>query len=115
MTEDDLQISIVKYLELNEEPKQWTFFHVPMTHKNRQFGSKLKRMGAKAGVSDLVLDVRGRIVYCEVKTETGRQSDSQIRWEGCADLRGSKYYVVRSVDDMQMVLEAEAITIKARL
>jgi hypothetical protein len=61
-------------------------------------------LGLRPGVSDLVVLLPSRIVFIEVKTATGRQSEHQKRFEARVKELGFEYYVVRSVDDVANVL-----------
>ncbi len=103
-----LQCAIVEYLEL-----RGIFCHsIPNERKSSpQAGARLKRSGRKAGVADLVLWIphnRGvRICYVEVKTPKGRQSDSQKEFEQNCELAGVPYRLVRSVKDVQELLNSE--------
>jgi hypothetical protein len=58
-----------------------------------------KSLGLRSGVSDLVVILPSRIIFMEVKTPTGRQSDSQKTFQGIVESLGHKYTLVRSVDD----------------
>ncbi len=113
MTERQLQQSIVEYLDLNENPAVFDYFHVPSTFSNPRFGKLMKSMGAKAGVSDLVFDIRGRIVYVEIKHK-GYLTQVQKGWREWAQKRGATYFLVRSVAEMEVVLETNNVPIKAR-
>ncbi|MBR8720190.1 hypothetical protein IX307_001386 [Bacteroides pyogenes] len=61
----------------------------------------MKRQGVTAGVADVILLVpkKGFASLCiEFKTKTGRQSDEQKEFQSQAEKCGSKYVVVRSVE-----------------
>ena len=61
---------------------------------------RLKACGLRAGVADLVvMSPDGRAHFLEVKTETGRLSESQIRFAELCIKRGWKYEVARTVDE----------------
>src|SRR5690348_15591583 len=51
------------------------------------------------GGSDLVGVFRGRAVFVEIKTESGRQSSEQARFQQCVERHGAIYKVLRSVDE----------------
>lgn len=62
----------------------------------------MKGEGATAGVADLILLVpRGEFssLCLEMKTERGRQSDSQKAWQEAAESIGNCYMVIRSLDE----------------
>lgn len=62
--------------------------------------ARLKAMGLRAGVSDLILmGDDGRSYFLEIKTESGRLSESQLRFRDICIARGWPYAVTRSLDD----------------
>lgn len=74
-------------------PELKLLYHVPNERKcSAQEGARLKRMGVKSGVPDLCLPVaRGNAhgLYIEMKTKTGKLSDTQRWWQ--AELTGQDY------------------------
>ena len=65
-----------------------------------------ERFGLGRGSPDLVVGVRGRVLFRELKTEDGRLSPEQIEWHAQARLRGLDVDVWRSVE--QAVEEVRA-------
>lgn len=64
--------------------------------------ANMKRQGVKAGVADVILQIpkKGFASLClEFKTKTGRQSKEQREYQRQVEMAGSKYVVVRSVED----------------
>lgn len=64
----------------------------------------LKAEGMEAGVADLLLLVPSRGYHgmaIEMKTKTGRQSDSQKAFQKAVESQGYKYIIVRSVEDFR--------------
>lgn len=57
-----------------------------------------ERFGLGRGSTDLVVGVRGRVLFRELKTEDGRLSPEQIEWHAQARLRGLDVGVWRSVE-----------------
>lgn len=65
-----------------------------------QKAARLKAMGLRSGISDLIIIGQdGRAYFMEVKTETGRLSESQKRFQAFCQSKGWIYGIVRSVDD----------------
>ena len=52
------------------------------------------------GVSDLILCEEGVTHFIEVKSETGRQTDSQSEFQEMCEDNDIPYYVVRSLQDL---------------
>lgn len=79
------------------------YFHVPNQSAGKttiQRAMRLKAMGVRSGISDLVLIGRdGRAYFLEIKTEKGRLSDSQRAFMAICDNNDWPYGIARSVDD----------------
>ena len=110
-----LHIAIADFLRLNEAPGVWAWFHVPNGEKrDKRAAAKLKAMGLKPGVPDIVIDHGGRIAYVEIKGR-GSLSQAQKEWRGGAIMRGAGFYTIRSVQEMADMLDALGIRCRARL
>ena len=64
-----------------------------------------ERFGLGRGSPDLVVGVRGRVLFRELKTEDGRLSPEQIEWHAQARLRGLDVDVWRSVEEAVAAVE----------
>ena len=60
--------------------------------------------GLLSGVADLTAVLPGRIIYMEVKTAKGVQSDAQKYFQERVTALGHQYHIVRSVEDAMQVL-----------
>lgn len=63
--------------------------------------ANMKRQGVKRGVADVILQIpkKGYASLClEFKTSTGKQSAEQKEYQRQVEMAGSKYVVVRSVE-----------------
>ncbi|MEI4262810.1 VRR-NUC domain-containing protein [Roseovarius sp. D0-M9] len=65
----------------------------------RRTQSILRGMGVWPGFSDLLLISEGRVLFLEVKSQTGRQSDDQRAFQAAVEAQGFVYELVRSLDD----------------
>lgn len=68
----------------------------------------MKRQGVKRGVADVILQVpkKGYASLClEFKTPTGKQSDEQKEYQRQVEMAGSKYVVVRSVEQAIRIMQ----------
>ena len=80
--------------------------------ERKDFGKirELKAKGMRKGISDLTVIGNGRIVFLELKTKTGRQSDAQKIFENKVESNGFRYILARSSDGVdetiRSVLEA---------
>ena len=63
--------------------------------------ANMKRQGVKRGVADVILQIpkKGYASLClEFKTSTGKQSAEQKEYQRQVEMAGSKYVIVRSVE-----------------
>lgn len=96
-SEDTEQINVVQWAEwnMNHYPELKWLHHIPNGgRRNKQEAIKLKRMGVKAGVSDLCLPYPKGIycgLYIEMKYGNNRQQDTQK--EFLADMAAAGHYV----------------------
>jgi hypothetical protein len=70
--------------------------------RNKVEAMTLKATGLLAGASDTILILpTGKLVFCEVKTETGSQSPEQIEFQKRVEALGFEYWLVRGLEDFQ--------------
>lgn len=97
--EAEIQRQIVAWWDA-ADPSAAFLFHVPNEGKRDALAAaKLRPMGVRAGVADLVI-VRqgGSVAFAELKTPIGRQGPEQRRFEEtCAQL-GTPYRVVYDLE-----------------
>ena len=107
MTESQIQAQIIEYLSL-----RGIYCHsVPNegAGPNKLRTMRLIAQGMRPGVADLVVWFPwGRIGYLEVKTLSGRQSESQKRFQTRCEKEGIFYAVVRSVDEVEQLIHRES-------
>lgn len=94
------------------------FFSIPNegAGDDRRRQMTMMAMGLRPGVADLCVwwpkeDGLVTIGFLEVKTRNGRQSTSQRKFEMLCRIRGVPYSVVRSVEDVEVMLAG----LKARI
>jgi len=99
--ENKIQQEIVKYYRANHYGKG-IMFSVPNERTGGYVAMKpLLLTGLLSGVSDLIIVEQGRVLFVEVKTDIGRQSEKQIRFEKQITELGYKYFLVRSLKDFK--------------
>lgn len=96
--EDRIQYEIVKELQ----SRGVYFFSVTNDAGGRsvQAMARAKSMGLRAGVSDMVLVLSGKVIFLEVKTATGTTSHLQDVFRDRVTELGHRYVVVRSVKEV---------------
>ena len=72
-------------------------------------------MGVHAGFADLIVICGGRVLFLEVKSETGRMRKSQEVFRDTVCAQGFGWALVRSVDDALGALANNGFTSRAQL
>lgn len=105
MTETDLQKSVIQWLDLVKPDAYW--FHVPNESKSHvSHRRKLKEMGVKAGVADLVFIMRdGKVGFIELKMPKSYTSDNQKMFASRMEFFGVPYEIARSIEDVERILK----------
>ena len=107
--EHRLQVQCVKWFRYMHSDLAPLLFAIPNGGARKEVtGAKLKAEGVVAGVADLCLAVPrdGGVLFVELKTPTGRQSQTQVLWQATVEAAGNTYVVVRSVEEfMQCITE----------
>mgnify|MGYP001080078653 CR=1 FL=1 len=84
VTEADIRRQVRDYLRI----RGWFVFHI------------LQGLGCYPGVTDLIAVRDGRIVFIELKTKTGKQSDYQKQFQADLEAAGGEYILCRGIDDL---------------
>ena len=103
--EHKLQSLCVRWFRLKYKSIAYALFAVPnAARRSARNGAYMKEEGLLPGVADLILLKSNRFygaLCIEMKTRTGRQSESQKQWQQFIETQGCKYVVCRSLDDFQ--------------
>lgn len=87
------------------------WFHVPnQSRANVAYRAKLKRMGVRAGVPDLVFIHHGCAHFIELKAGAGRQQPSQVAAMVAIRWAGGIYEICRSVEECQKLWKEWGMT-----
>ena len=108
MTEAQLQQQIFKWYHnefctIGNNP-QHVCFSVPNESSNGKEQVYKKSLGLISGVSDLIIIQPNRIIFVELKTQTGKQSKNQKKFQKKVEALGFEYYVVRSLEDFKSII-----------
>lgn len=99
MSESRIQSNCVIRMN-NEFPEtRGCFFAVTNNSEHVVRGVNRKAMGMVSGVSDTLFFWKGQLYCFEFKTETGKQSASQKKWQKIMEAQSAIYFIVRSEDD----------------
>lgn len=77
------------------------FFSVPNEGRNAIEQSRKIQIGLLAGVSDTIIVLSGRVIFCEFKDAKGKQSPKQIIFQQKVEALGHEYWVIRSLDEFK--------------
>ena len=108
-----LQRAICRYLGL-ALPHDATFFSVPnggLRHK--KVAAKLTATGLTAGVPDLLVIYRGRALFIELKTPSGRLSMAQRATMNKLTHCGAPVMVCRSLPEVEAALREATVPLRA--
>ena len=112
LSEADIQIQVVEYVSLLAAQCGFIFWSTPNEGTDRANPArlaKLKRMGLRPGVADLVFIKDGRAYFLEMKKPGGNQSDNQIDFQlDCAIVK-AQYAVTWSFEEAVKILQSWGI------
>lgn len=127
MLEDTLQRQCAAHLRM-ALVAPWSFYHVPNGFHVRggdrraaqREMAKLKAMGLKPGVADLVITgprdhASGGLLYAELKSATGSLTAEQKAWRAHAQETGRPFATVRSLDALEAFLVEQRVPLRLRL
>jgi hypothetical protein len=97
-SEETIQKEIINFCKLNKI----LIFCVP--NEAARNNSKFIGMGVLSGVSDLVLILQNKIIFVELKTHKGIQSEKQKEFESKVLELGNQYIVIRSLDEFKKLI-----------
>lgn len=102
--ESDIQNTICEYLERRGR----CFFrlnNIPAFSKNGDGSMRMRRLPkyTPRGLPDIVVIAGGTFIGLEVKTKIGRQSPDQKLFEQLVKKHNGKYFVVRSIEDVEAI------------
>ena len=102
MKESVIQKGIMDYLALYAKTNPIYFFRAGAGAVKTMQGRYFKT--GKSGLSDIVAVVKGKFIGLEVKTKTGKQTQSQKKAEREIKEAGGEYHIVRSIADVKEIL-----------
>lgn len=69
-------------------------------------GKLFKETGVVAGVSDMLLMIKGSTYCFELKTVIGTQSEKQIKWQKTIESQGFKYFIIRDASLFKSIVKS---------
>lgn len=103
MKEAGIQTAICQYLQYQENMGKLIYMRNNSGAVINQKGRFIKF--GKRGSADIIIFVKGgKTLHVEIKNEKGRMSTSQLEMELKLKQLKHKYYLVRSVDEVELLL-----------
>lgn len=105
--EHNLQVACVRWFDMQYPSYKNMLFAVPNGgQRNVIVASKLKAEGVRAGVADLIFMCGlGQVLFIEMKTKKGTQTESQKAFEKICLENGYIYKIARSFEDFKKLIE----------
>lgn len=111
--EDELQHAVCLFLAV-ALPSDATYFAVPNGGKRHaREAARMKGLGLRAGVPDLIVIHRGRALFLELKTKRGVMSAAQKAMQQLLIYSGATVVVCRRVDDVERALRDAGLPLRA--
>jgi hypothetical protein len=108
--EEQLHRAVVQLLGIYEARGLLSYCHVPNGERRDPVtGARLKAMGVRAGVPDLLLWSYGSHFQIELKAGQRRPSAAQDLWRGMMATHDCDVHVCRSIDEVEAALRAEGV------
>lgn len=103
MTEREIQKLVVEWFRAAYKDKG-EIICVPneVTHYS---SNKWQAVGMRKGCSDLIIVLKGKVIFVELKTPQNKQSYEQVGFQRSVENLGYEYYVVRSLDEFIYVIK----------
>lgn len=101
-SEDQLQSTCFQWHWNNYPHERGMLFHVNQKSRNAVEGNRMKAMGVVPGVSDMVY-LKGP-VFIEMKSDTGKQSPDQKRFQELTEALGYRYVICRSFEEFKEII-----------
>jgi hypothetical protein len=107
MNEANVHIAVVEYLDLVLPAGSIVFHPANGEYRDKRTAAKLRRMGVKPGIPDLVIvSCGGRVAFLEVKPEKGGQlSRPQRDFRDWCLTHSVPYGICLSIDDARAFLD----------
>jgi hypothetical protein len=104
VSEARLQADCFQWFHNSFPSQRQMLFHVQNKASSAIEGNKFKAMGVVKGISDLILILPQRVIFIELKTETGKQLPEQEQFQIKVQARYHEYVIIRSFKEFQQFI-----------
>lgn len=96
-----IQDAVIKYLQLQNYFVMRLNSSTVQSAETGTYLSSYRIAGlGSSGASDVLVGKNGKIVFVEIKTKTGRQSESQKKFQNHVERLGYKYLIVSDLEQI---------------
>ncbi|MCA3269201.1 MAG: hypothetical protein ACK5XX_00560 [Holosporales bacterium] len=97
-------------------PPEVRWLHIPNgEYRTPATAGRLKRMGVKKGVWDIIILHAGRSFWCELKATDGDLTDEQEDWGTWFGNNGFHRAVIKTLNELEAFLKANGIPLRGVL
>lgn len=107
LKEITIQSSILDHLELEMVLGNLFFQRINTTGVWDKDRYRSLPKGTHKGFPDIFVIKKGRMIFFEVKSSIGDQSDDQAKIQQLLEKQGAEYYIVRSPEYVKLALESK--------
>ena len=111
--EADFQHTLVAWLEIALPEDAW-FTAIDHSRRGIRDGARLKRMGVKKGIPDILIFWHEKCLWIECKADRGYASDDQAEFMARARQAGHQAWIARTLEDAWHLLKDAGIPRRAR-
>ena len=104
-SEGKIQQECVIYFRNNNLKTNNLMFSVPNEGKSVVEQMYKKSLGMLSGVSDTIIILSNKVIFCEFKDATGKQSDNQKMFQNKVETLGFEYWLIRNIEDFKNKLK----------
>ena len=105
MTEDKLQSDCYQWFHRTYPELRGLLCYNLNNSRNKIRAMMDKGMGLQKGRSDLVLYYFGRAYMIEMKTENGKQTPEQKKWQEIVEKNGFEYIICKTLEQFQEIIK----------
>ena len=108
MKESDIQKQILDYLLILENMGKlyYSRFNTVGIYDPKYKGYRKPSIHNKSGIPDIMVIKDRQVIFLEVKSDKGKQSEAQHDFHEVCRSEGILYYVVRSLDEVINIINA---------
>jgi len=112
MTEDKLQSECYQWFHIAYPELRGLLCYNLNNSRNKIRAMMDKGMGLQKGRSDLVFYYSGRAYMIEMKTENGKQTPEQKKWQEIVEKNGFEYTICKTIEQFQEIIKRILLDLK---